>query len=85
MTDLKMIFLDYSGQNHFKLLNYIILVSKSYIYKEKLQKRIPSFSAAIPYFQMKYNSEFMIAKKTGKLRPFEFMWKPLKGAFNKER
>ena len=81
--DLKLVFLGYFGHKNHRLLNYIILLSKSYIYKEKIQKRIPSVQGAIHYFQVKYSAGLIIAKRNEKEKSFNAMWKPLKRLFDK--
>lgn len=78
--NLKVIFVGYLEERKY-LLNYIILLSKSYIYKERLQQRIPSIQGAIAHFQIKYETEKLIAKRNGREKSFDSRWKPLASAF----
>ena len=80
--DLKTIFLGYEGSKNHQLINYIILLTKSYIYKEKQRKRALVMQGVLNFYKMKFEVGLIIATKNGKVKEYRSMWKPLEQAFN---
>ena len=74
LTKKHVIFGIYYDLKYFKAINYVILLAKMYIYKQKLNNSILSFDNFVLYLKYNLKVEQFICEKNGDKTKFEKTW-----------
>ena len=57
-----------------KVIDFILLITKFYIYRCTLQDKLPNLNGFCPYFEMQYLDELYMSKMAGRYEKFTRNW-----------